>query len=203
MVPIHDTDVAEERWSQSEWQNYELWEKVESRFKRKRQLWILATIVVFIVLSSIPLVSERWPKWMTRRISRNLAQEMNRIKREASIDRAAYRLRFTTDGKLDFIVERLPECSASKGTLVRMGSLVKESLRDDYLWVSSGRGVELGVPGLVSEFCYDYLTGSASALRGNTVNGFGIIPANDLTEKRLDRLTVLLLTGPSAESSFD
>ena len=50
MVPIHDTDVAEERWSQAEWENYELWEKVELKLKRKKQLWILATFLVFLAL---------------------------------------------------------------------------------------------------------------------------------------------------------
>ena len=34
MVPIYESDVAEERWSKSEWNHYELWEKVEQRVRR-------------------------------------------------------------------------------------------------------------------------------------------------------------------------
>jgi hypothetical protein len=203
MVPIHDTDVAAERWVQSEWQNYELWEKVEHRFKRKRRLWILATVIVFLGLSAIPIVMERWPKWMTRSISRNLVQEINRMKLEAGVNRAAYRFRFTTEGTLDFVVERLPQCSATQAEVVRSGSFAKLSSNEAYSWISPLRGAELGIPGLVKEFCYDYLTGSAAATQGDKVIGFGIVSANDLAEKRLDRLTVLLLSGPSAESAFD
>lgn len=50
MVPIYDSDVAEERWSKAEWRNYELWEKLEQRQIRKKRLWIMATILVFLMI---------------------------------------------------------------------------------------------------------------------------------------------------------
>jgi hypothetical protein len=74
---------------------------------------------------------------------------------------------------------------------------------DKYMWLIPTRGTELGVSGLVGEFCYDYLAGSGAVLKGQDIIAFGIIPAKDLTEKHLDRLSVLLLSGPSAEISFD
>lgn len=203
MVPIHDTDVAQERWSKAEWENYELWEKVELRLKRHRRLWILATFFLFLTLSAVPIVFERWPKWMTRSAARSLAQEINRIKREASLDRAAYRLKFIREGELSYVVERLPNCFAEKGEVIRTDSLPPQGWQKPFSWVSTARGLELGVPGLVNEFCYDYLAGSGSVLKGESIVGFGIIPAKDLTEGRLDRLSILLLSGPSAEETFD
>ena len=203
MVPIHDTDLAEERWSQSEWQKYELWEQVEQRFRRYRRRWIFATVVVFLILSAVPIVLDQRPKWKTRFIARILAQELNQLKRQAGVDRVAYRFKLQNQASLDYVIEKMPNCAASHGEVVEAGSLVKESLKGLYTWISPAQGQELGVPGLVNEFCYDYLSGSSATSKNEDVIGFGLIPANDLTEKRLDRLTVLLLTGPSAESSFD
>jgi hypothetical protein len=203
MVPIHDTDVAEERWSKAEWENYELWEKVELRLKRQKRLWIFATLVIFLVLSAVPIVMERWPKWSTRSMTVTLAREINRMKRESSIGRSAFRLRFVDEKKVSYVIEKIPSCSASQGEIVHTGTLLPPGTRDEFLWVSPSRGDQLGVPGLVDEFCYDYLAGSGAVLKGQSVVGFGIIPVSDLTEKRIDRLSVLILSGPSAEISFD
>ncbi len=203
MAPIHDTDVAQERWSKAEWENYELWEKVELRLKRQKRLWIFATLVVFLILSAVPIVMDRWPKWMSRAAARHLAQEINQIKREASINRAAYRIKFVSEGDLKYVVEKISNCSVEKGDLIRASSIYPFSIQDSFTWISNVRGNNMHIPGLVNEFCYDYLTGSDPALRGESVVGFGIIPATDLTENRSDRLSILLLTGPSAEVSFD
>lgn len=203
MVPIHDTDVAEERWSRAEWQNYELWERIEFRLKRQKRFWVIATVAAFIVFSAVPITTERWPKWATRSIARRLAQEINRVKYEAIADRAAYRVRFIEEGRLSFIVERLANCAAVSGEKMRSSTLVDEFFGEKYAWISSAAGMALEVPGLVNEFCYDSLAGNAAFVQGQSIVGFGIISVKDLAEKRLDRLSVLLLSGPSAEISFD
>lgn len=203
MAPIHDTDVAEERWSKSEWENYELWEKVEIRLKRNKRFWIFVTLMVFLILSAIPIAIDRWPKWITRSISRHMASEINLIKREAGVNRAAYRLKMVGEGRLSYVIERLPNCSVPQGEVVRTGSLEKESFRGNYTWVSSTQAVELGVPGLTHEFCYDYLLGSDVASKSDAMVGMGFIPVKDLAEKRIDRLSILLFSGSSAEISFD
>ncbi len=203
MAPIHDTDVGQERWSKAEWENYELWEKVELRLKRHRRFWTVGGACLFLILSAVPIVMERWPKWMTRSVSRVLAQELNRIKREASVDRAAYRIQFVAEGGLRYKVERLAHCMADQGDFVRTQSLVPYFGQADLSWISPAKGLELGIPGLVSEFCYDHLTGSYSDQNGENIVGFGIIPVTDLSEGKLERLSILLLSGPSAELSFD
>ena len=203
MVPIHDTDVAEQRWSDAEWETYELWEKVEARLKRKRRLWIVGTIVLFLVLSSVPIVVSRAPKWKTRSIARQLALEINQLKKDASVQRTAFRLSFPSPSSLTFLVHRMNGCGLPEADLVRTGVLTQDVRGADYMILRKQDGSDLGIPGLVQEICYDPLNGSNQDGAQSSAVAFGIIPVKDLTEKRLDRLTVLLLTGLSAEISFD
>lgn len=205
MVPIYDSDVAEERWSRSEWNHYELWEKVEQRIRRHNRMWIAATILVFLGLSSVPIVMEQKPKWVTLASMRRLGQEINQMKREAGLNRTAYRIRFAGSGSLDYRVEQTARCDdpGSAAKTVRTGSLVSGTHAADYVLLSKKAGEEISVPGLLEEFCYDPLTGSAPFSRGESITGFGVVPAKDLTANRLDRLSVLLMSGPSAEVSFE
>ena len=71
---------------------------------------------------------------------------------------------------------------------------------------TNGRGGGAwGVAGLGSSFCYDYLAGSEAVLGGKRLAGFAIAPVKDLALEpvRKDRVSVLLLAGPSAEISFE
>ncbi len=203
MVPIHDSDVGEQRWSKSEWENYELWEKVELRLKRKKRFWVLATVIVVVVFSAIPTVMDRWPKWQTRSATRHLAQEINTMKREAGIERTSYRLQFIEGAKLEYFVEKVKDCKAEGGELVRSSSLIPVSPGGGYTLLSPKVGAALGIPGLIHSFCYDYLAGSVIIEYPKSIAGFGIISVKDLAEKRLDRISLLLLSGPSADVSFD
>jgi len=203
MVPLHESDLAQDGWSKVEWENYELWEKVEVRLRRKKHLWVFVTLILFFALSSVPIVIDRWPKWTTRTIVRHLAQELNWVKREAGVHHAAYRLKLLSEGKFDFVVERLVNCDAAHGEEVKTGLLTNGRNADHYSWITSIRGVELGIPGLVSEFCYDPLDGNSALRKGDVLAGFAVTPVRDLTEKRIDRITVLLLSGTNAEISFD
>ena len=206
MVPIHDSDVADERWTKAEWEGYELWEKVELQERRKRRLWITATLLLFLILSAVPIAIEQLPKWIARSYSRQLAQEVNQLKREASIAKAPFRIRLVqteSEEQLQFVVEKVSDCKSSQGDIVRRGSLSYRTVTSRFTWVFPTDGVELGVPGLLTQFCYDPLLGSDVILRGKPMEAFGIIPVKDLSEKRLDRMALLLLSGPSAETSFD
>lgn len=203
MVPIHDTDLSQERWSQADWENYELWEKVEQRLKRRKRLWILGTVCIFLILSSIPIIMDRGLKWKTRALARHLALEINRVKKEASIGQKAMRFRFVDENSMSFVIESVSDCTAKNGEVIRAASLEKVNQHGKYRWLSHKRGLEYGIPGLTHEFCYDPFLGSAVVKEGESLVGFGIIPVNDLTEKRMDRLTLLLLSGVSAEISFD
>jgi hypothetical protein len=203
MAPIYDTDLAEERFSKDEWGRYELWEKVEVRLRRRKRLWIGAACFIFICLSSVPIVMDRSPKWKALAASRRLGQEINRIKRDASTQHAAYRLRFKGDGNLAYVIEKSENCSSAVASSEREGALVYGNDASQFTLVSPKTGDELGISGFVESICYDYLSGSDAILRGEPLVGFGIMPVNDVTEKRTDRLAILLASGPSAEISFE
>jgi hypothetical protein len=199
MVPIHDTDVAEERWSQAEWERFELWEKVEIRLRRRKWLWILGTAVLFVSLSSIPIVIDRRPKWRTLSVARQLAQEINHMKRDASVAHQAHWLRFAANGNFDFRVERGASCQpGAPATLVREGIVATPA--EGVVLLDPSRGGELGIPGLVTELCYDPLAPTSLA---DGLHAFGIVPVKDLAETRGDRVSIVLLKGEAAEASFE
>lgn len=213
MAPIYESDVAEKRWSESEWNHYEFWERVELRLKRNQRLWIAAAVIVFLGISSIPVVIDQRPRWASLAMSRYLAQELNRMKREASLEHSAFRIRFLGNGSLDYVVEKSESCQSSTVLKVREKSLLSRTaplLSQDanqaapaFALLSSENGDSAGVPGLVTEFCYDPLQGSYPFVVGKPQIGFGIAPAHDLSAGRFDRLSVLLVSGASAELSFD
>lgn len=205
MVPIYESDVAEERWSKTEWNHYELWEKVEQRIRRYNRLWIAATALVFLLLSSVPIVMDQYPHWTALAATRRLGQEIDSMKREAAVAHTPFRLRFIQAGEngVAFQVEKLDKCSSPTGTVVRTGSLVSPNQISKYRFLTRQMGESLSIPGLLEEFCYDPLQGSETAVRGENVAGFAIAPVKDLTDRRTDRIAVLLLMGPSAELSFE
>ena len=203
MVPIHDSDVGEQRWSNSEWENYELWEKVELRLKRRKRLWILATVIGVVFFSAIPTVMDRWPKWKTRSAARRLAQDIGKMKREASIERTSYRLQFVEGGRFEYFIEKVKDCKAAGGEQVRSSLANAVVPGVEYALISSKMGQEFGIPGLIHSFCYSYLDGSVVSEYPDSIAGFGIISVKDLADKRLDRITLLILSGPSADVSFD
>jgi hypothetical protein len=201
MVEMDDADLDEQRFFQKTWQNYELWEKVEARFRRKRLLWILATLFLVFFFSAIPVVTDRFPYWQSRFAAEQLAQEMNRMKREAMVNRESYRIRFLDPSSLSYTVEKVQHCSDAQGVKLRTSELRQTS--EALAWLPPSQGEALGIPGLVSDFCYDPWLGNHWSLQGQPLVGFAILPAQDLQSHRLDRLSILLIQGPSAEMIFD
>ncbi len=198
MVPIHDTDLAEERWKEKEWHQYELWEDVEQRLRKIKRIWIFATLVLFILLSSIPIIIDRSPKWGAYSSIRELSQQINTMKREAAAQHSTFRLKFINFETLTYQIEKVLDCSKKSGVVVFLGSLSNGNHR--YLLLNEEQGLKLGIPGLTTGFCYDPQLGSES---GDTFVGFGVIPVKDLAKTRTDRISILILNGPSAEISFD
>jgi len=202
MAPFYDTDVAKERWGKDEWRNFELWEKVELRARKKRRLWILGTCIVFLLLSSIPILMDRWSKWETLSAIRSLAEEVNRIKSDAAIQHTAFRLAFKNKDSLDYLVKRVASCKRGGGVTVRKGTLHKEGRRNKLQLISEADGKALALPGLVLEFCFDSLTGFVTPHVGQD-QAFGLIPVKDLTDRNLDHLSLLILRGNTANILFN
>jgi len=199
MAPIYDSDVAKDRWAKESWKHYELWEKVEHREKIKKRLWILATFIVFLCLSTIPVLVDRSPKWKTYQAVRELSTYVNKIKNMAAIDHGAYRLKFEDKQNLIFSIEQVSNCFQNNGLKIMQGKLLSDS--NPYLvgLINLKYAKSLGVHVLTDEFCYDPLgvTNNAQTI------GFGMIPVKDLANKRLDRVSTLVINERSAKISLD
>jgi hypothetical protein len=206
MCPIHETDSGEERWSQSEWEHYELWEKLEARARKVRRAWLVLGFMMFLGLSAIPIVVERKPEWKALQALRELGQQMNRLKREAAQRQEAFRLRIVPTAPLTMQVEWAHSCESEKFEVERSIELLAgDPLREELSWVSADRAKSFAVAGLLSTWCYDPLSGSQQTQGISDVAGFLMASAKDLAASGSavpDRYAVLLLTGPSAEISF-
>jgi hypothetical protein len=207
MVPIHDTDLAQERWAQTEWEHYELWEKLEVKLRRRKSVWIGAAVLLFFMLSSVPILIEHWPKWTALGANRRLSQQINRLKTMAGqpsdLDHRAFRLHFSADHRLSYSIEQLTSCADASGQPMESGNLVRDSKLENYVLLSPEQGKSLGIPGLVESICFDSLNGSEQSSKDESISGFGIISVKDLAEKRADRVSILIFKGPSAELSFE
>ncbi|MBI4925746.1 MAG: hypothetical protein HY843_07460 [Bdellovibrio sp.] len=205
MAPIHDSDLAEERFKQLQWKYYELWEDIEQRLKKRKKLFILFALVLFFILLSVPIFQDRFPKWQTYQITTNLAKSINKLKREVTTQHVPLRLKFydySSYHKLKFRVEKVITCAASQGEVLWQEELGSERALRDYALITNEGDNFLEVPNLVNSFCYDPFFGSAQTQNEESV-GFAVIPVKDLPLKRRDRVSYLILTGTSAEISFE
>lgn len=201
MCPIHETDNAEERWSQAEWEHYELWEKIEARGRRVRRLWIGAAVLVFLLLSAVPVVRDRGIQWKALRATRELGQQINSLKSEAGRREQAFRIRPLAAPPLTVSVEWGPSCDSSQFTPAPDFMLLeRDPARDRLGWVAASRGRELGIPGLLDEFCYEPVHGGRETAKPQALAGFMVAPVSELTP---ERQASVLIRGPSAEISFE
>ncbi len=118
MAPIYDTDVAEKRWQDRTWTDFELWEQIELRLRRRKRLWIGFTVITFLFLCSIPVFIERGPKWASFITARRLAQEIEAIQREANQTQNAHRLRIQSGSEV--VIERAESCDSTVFTQVHV-----------------------------------------------------------------------------------
>ncbi|NDD91359.1 hypothetical protein EBZ37_04670 [bacterium] len=201
MCPIHETDSASERWSKAEWEHYELWEKIEARARRIRRLWLAAGVLCFLVLSAVPVIKDRKFQWKAFSAARHFAQHLTALKREAGGRQQAFRLKIDPTKPLSLTVSWGPTCSSplffSAGSIELLSA---DSVRDELIWIDSRRGKGFGIAGLLEEFCYDPVHGSQQTQREQDFAAFMISPVKDLSP---DRFGSVLLSGPSAEISFE
>jgi hypothetical protein len=203
MCPIHDTDSPEERWSKAEWEHYELWEKREARVQTRRRRIVLACTVVFLLLSSVPIVADRRPQWRALRATRELGEHFSRLKREALTREVALRVSVDAREPLLMKVERASSCRSAQFEEDQVFRLLESDVRRGELgWLDPARGQEVGIPGLLSSFCFDPLSGSSVTPGDDSVAAFAILPVKELTTEP-EHHAVLLLKGPSAEISFE
>ncbi len=212
MVPVHESDVAENRWKDDEWRQFELWERIELRLRRKKTWIILAVAFVFIAILGAPVIEDRLPKWHALNAMRILAVRANQMKVDAAALGVPLRLRIedSADGP-QYVIERVDQCDTNRG--FSNGIVEAKSARvwgGGPLFESPERAHEfvvfepkfasaLGLERVTTAVCYDPLGTEA----GEGIRALGILSAKDLTEKRLDRVAFLNFSGLFAEIDFD
>jgi hypothetical protein len=203
MCPIHDTDSSEERWSKAEWEHYELWEKKEAKTRSQKRWLIFAGLLVFLILSAIPIVMDRSSQWRALRALREMALHISSLKREAASRSQAMRVTVDPSEPLLLRVESGTDCKSVDFKEDRKVRLIPgDTQRDTLTWLEPLKGQEFGIPGLLLSFCYDPLKGSSATPGEDSLAGFAILPVKELTEAP-ERHAVLLIRGPSAEISFE
>jgi len=202
MAPIYETDVEKERWTQTEWQNIELWEQVQKRERRKKLIWIGATAVLCVLIAAIPIVKDRLVKWQGLAAMRRLSSEIQKMKMQVALDHSPMVLVLLKESGLRFRIEKVKDCLRSKTeTILTEGSLMEMPQAEAFSFIFPESAQSLGVRGLMDRLCYDPLAGFQSSEK-NLV-GMAVIPVKDLSEKRLDRISTILFEDHSAEISFD
>ncbi len=203
MVPVHESDVAENRWKDSEWSAYELWEKVEVKLRNRRK-WIIAlTVLIFLILSSIPLIQDRKEKWEGLSVMRKLAIGINETKVAASrLDHPLRMVLAQNEEGVFFRVFKVSDCQ-SVGEEIRQRRILDREESKEFKILDPQLGERLGIPGIVQQFCYHPIDGNFMLPASLPTQAFGIVPVKDLTDIRTDRISFVYLAGNSAEISFD
>lgn len=202
MVPIHESDVAENRWKDDEWRQFELWERIEFRLRRKRTWIILAVGLVFVGILAAPVIEDRLPKWRATEAMRELAVRANQMKVDAASLGVSLRLRIENAGEgPQYVIERVDGCESPQSARVwGGGSLFENPERGTPFVVFEPReAIALGLERVTTSICYDPLGTGAKP----EVQSLGILTAKDLTESRLDRVAFLNFSGLFAEIDFD
>ena len=203
MCPVYGTYSPEERWSKAEWEHYELHEKLEARARTKRRWVIAAAVGLFVLLSAIPVVLDRAPQWLALRAARELGEHFSRIKREAGTRKVALRVTIDPSQVLKLRVERAESCKSEHfESDSEFELLANDGRRAQLGWIEPLKGKESGIPGLLVGICFDPLLGSDATPSASSVAGFAIAPVRELAETP-ERYAVVVLTGPSAEISFE
>lgn len=207
MAPIHETDVDENRgadssrhsarWSQEEWKDYELWEKIDARERRRRKLWVLGAALLFFALLAVPVWWERSPLWRANQAALRLARELSLAKKEAALEGSAVRvtLQIGQPG-LQIKKERLSDCGTARPERTperREETVVLRAPSAGLEWLPADRALDWSVPDVITSLCYDPVAGADGS--GN----FAIISAKDLAIGRSDRVAILQASGSGAD----
>lgn len=205
MVPIYDSDLADKRWEEKRWENYEFWEDIEARERSVRRRWIAGAVALFLVFSSIAVSIVRFPKWRGIRLARELALSLNQMKREASFSSRAVRVSFVNQDGLRLIVEGAERCDSDHWEALRETTF---DGGEGFRFLESAESERFGFSTIVDRVCYDPFHGARmetkkTPLSTDESQGIVILPAKDLTSGESERLTVVGLHGTTAEISFE
>lgn len=180
-----------------EWRDFELYEKIRVRDRRKRFWTIALTTLGFLGLCSVPVVTERLPKWQSLDAALQLSIELEHMKTRAIQEKRSAVLRFLDSGR--YRVEFVSDCASKQSP----------ELEKEASWADQAGALKvLTLPELgrhaitlgAEEICFDPVYG-LSEVKGRKV--LVIAPVKDLSEGRLERASYVELEGESAKISIN
>jgi len=208
MAPIYDTDLEDERWEKEGWKNFELWEKISQRLKKKRRIIVFAVVLIFLFLSSVPVYWDRLPYWEGLSLSYQLRTEILNLKKSAVVEHRAFRLRFIDDADgngLSYVVESLVSCQSTNAQFVREGTFYVGVFDSEVKRVGKSDAALYNLQEVADELCYDPIEGAYYGSLEKDKALFVFSRANDLTseDKRVDRVRFITVEKLTAEISFN
>src|SRR5690606_35573997 len=100
---------------------------------------------------------------------------------------------------IKYVVDRAESCESEQWEKVSSEPLGPE----DYTLLSSADGQKIGVSRLLDQICYDPLQGRYIVNGDEKTFAFGLIPVKDLADQSVQRVSLVMLEGPSAEISLE
>ncbi|MBU6153499.1 MAG: hypothetical protein KGP28_04275 [Bdellovibrionales bacterium] len=182
---------------EQEWRNFELYEKIRVRDRRRRFWVITLAVVLFFGLCSVPVVRERMPKWQSLDAALELSLEIERMKTRSIQEKRPVVLRFTGSGayRMEFVLNcesKAEPVLDKEGHWPDRDGMLKILGREELERHSIALGVE--------EFCFDPVYG-LSGVKSRLV--LVVAPVKDLAEGRLERASYVELEGESAKISIN
>lgn len=205
MAPQHDSDLPENRWKESEWKTFVLWEKIEHRLKNRKR-WVIAFVtLISLSILALPIIKDRHLKWFGVSVLRKASFEIQKLEIESAKIQKPIVIQLFKDGESIFLKgESVQSCLDYSGrALLHSVEIIKDEKVKELTVLTESIALELGLTTLSQQFCYDPEKGQIfkSPLQLKTTLGF--IPVNDLSEKRLDRMSFLEVKGAEAILQFD
>jgi hypothetical protein len=202
---------------ETEWDTGDLYEKRRVKSRRRWVLLLSAVFLTFLGLCSVPVIQERSPKWKTLQAARRLAVQIEQLKTLAIQKKKAMHLRWSEQGEL--VLLESAHCSAPVAP-VTPGAPVSDTsgggstdvpqIVEKKSWIDPARvhgllGAEasaLDLRWVIDKICFDPVYGlQFEAEQSRAI--FVLVPVKDLTDKRLDRASYVVMDGSSAKISIN
>ena len=204
MVPIHESDVAENRWKESEWNAYELWEAVEIR-ERRRKFWIVGlSCILALVILALPIYQEKMPKWSGLRVARILADHLLDIRRDSSNNQRRFLVKILQDpaGRIQGnVYNSATEAECTESAQIAAQPIFSFPLvadeQNEIALITRSMSQQIGLEGVGESICFDPFRDTEGVRMT-----FAFIPVKDLTEVREDRISTVTVLD-AASFSFD
>jgi hypothetical protein len=206
-TPNHpDMINPDDRWAQEEWGSFELYERKRIRERRSRLLLIFSAMTVFLVLCSVPVIRERSVKWDTLRIARDLAVEVEKAKSLAIQRKLPVRMVFSNVNTLEVqILDRCPQASEpGKDLDVKVLEVVATKVWTEkdgiFKILTVDDAKEYSIDLVEPAVCFDPADGLINTYDQQVI---AVVAVKDLSDKRLDRASYVVLAGQSARASIN